>query len=38
MGLAGPGIRLPLLPLTEELRPALKAVLEALDQGSGSED
>lgn len=37
MGLAGPGIRLPLQPLTEQLRPALAAALEALDLESGTE-
>jgi 4-hydroxy-tetrahydrodipicolinate synthase len=38
MALAGPGIRLPLLPLAEQLRPALRAVLEALEPGSGTEE
>jgi 4-hydroxy-tetrahydrodipicolinate synthase len=38
MGLAGPGIRLPLLPLAEQLRPALRAVLEALEPVSGTEE
>ena len=37
-GLAGPGIRLPLLPLAEPLRPALRAVLEALEPDSGTEE
>lgn len=38
MGLAGPGIRLPLLPLAEQLRPALRAALEALELDSGTEE
>ena len=38
MGLAGPGIRLPLMPHAEQLRPALSAVLEALEPDSGTEE
>jgi 4-hydroxy-tetrahydrodipicolinate synthase len=38
MGLAGPGIRLPLLPLAEQHRTALRAALEALESGSGTEE
>jgi 4-hydroxy-tetrahydrodipicolinate synthase len=37
LGLAGPGIRLPLLPLTEQRRPALRAALESLGLVSDTE-
>ena len=38
MGLAGPGIRLPLLPLSEQHRPALRASLQSLGLVPGPED
>lgn len=38
MGLVGPGIRLPLMPLTEQHRPALRACLERLGLMPGTEE
>lgn len=38
LGLVGPGIRLPLVPLTEQHRPALRACLERLGLTPGTEE
>jgi len=38
LGLAGPGIRLPLVPLSEQHRPALRACLESLGLKPGTDN